>query len=375
MRALCPMMDRRDPGQRRPLDREPGGLEPRRYQTDGVRQAEVGSFARIGSPRRGARCRPRPRVAPDRLAAEVQVVEEGERGRARPGRPSSSPRVRNPRLSDIPRSRSIRQSSRIVGAARKGGSSSAARAGPTARDESGTGGSRRRRCPRRDPQAIILLHTRQSTASKGAALARSRRNSIGRALDVARYWLMPGGVGLELRARRGRESLKRLRGRAPESDRPQEAIGLDEPLPENLRKSAGADPPLELHLPEAVAGVDVAQGEGRIRRCRARIVGIPNASVSIETRPRQSPDRPRNRSCRGKVEPTARAPGWRRRRRGRRGCDAPRASRRADGFPPRAAALISSSPRGGRRAGEGSARGDPAARRPRSRWGYRSGPA
>src|SRR5436190_1110193 len=40
-------------------------------------------------------------------------------------------------------------------------------------------------------QAIILLHTSQSTGSNGAALVRSRRNSIGRALAVARYWLMP----------------------------------------------------------------------------------------------------------------------------------------------------------------------------------------
>jgi hypothetical protein len=44
-----------------------------------------------------------------------------------------------------------------------------------------------------------------------------------------------GRIGVELGARRGRESLERVRGRAPESDRPQEAIGLDEPLPEDLR--------------------------------------------------------------------------------------------------------------------------------------------
>src|SRR6185295_8833858 len=58
---------------------------------------------------------------------------------------------------------------------------------------------------------------------------------------------------------------RRLRG-APEADRPEEAVRVDDSGPQDLRQPSGSDPPLVLHLPEPVAGVRVTEAEERVGR-------------------------------------------------------------------------------------------------------------
>ena len=77
-------------------------------------------------------------------------------------------------------------SSRIVGSAGTGGNNSAAREAPTAAAKRARRISLEALAEARS-HAIILAHTRQSTAENGSGAIRSRRNSIGRAGEAARY--------------------------------------------------------------------------------------------------------------------------------------------------------------------------------------------
>ncbi len=77
-----------------------------------------------------------------------------------------------------------------------------------------------------------------------------------------------GGIGLEPGPRRGAQVLE-ARGRPPvEPERAHEAVGRQRRPAHDLGQAPGADPPLELHLPEPVLGVDEAEGEDRILQAR-----------------------------------------------------------------------------------------------------------
>ncbi len=72
-------------------------------------------------------------------------------------------------------------------------------------------------------------------------------------------------IGLEPGARRRRQ-MRQARVRPPiEPERAHEAIGRQRCRADDLGQPAGADPPLELHLPEPVLGMDEAEREHRIQ--------------------------------------------------------------------------------------------------------------
>ena len=81
---------------------------------------------------------------------------------------------------------------------------------------------------------------------------------------------------------RRRRGPRRSRG-AAEADRAQEPILRHGRLAEDLRQPAEADAPLELHLPQPILRVDVAQAEQRIALVAAKMCGMASASRTIST--------------------------------------------------------------------------------------------
>src|SRR5439155_2578907 len=70
----------------------------------------------------------------------------------------------------------------------------------------------------------------------------------------------PGGVALQ-RAALDRVERTRLRRSDPrQSEAAQEAIEQQRRLAEDLREASQSDPPIQLHLPEAVLGMNVTEG-------------------------------------------------------------------------------------------------------------------
>ena len=70
---------------------------------------------------------------------------------------------------------------------------------------------------------------------------------------------------------------------AVQAQRAHEAIARQRRGAEDLRQTPGAQPPLELHLPEPVLGVDEAEREARIEETVRLDVGIAQASRTIVT--------------------------------------------------------------------------------------------
>ena len=79
---------------------------------------------------------------------------------------------------------------------------------------------------------------------------------------------------------------------AVQTQRAHEAIARQRRRAEDLRQTSGAQPPLELHLPEPVLGMDEPEREARIegtvrpdvgiaQRSRTTVTGAPSPATSI----------------------------------------------------------------------------------------------
>jgi hypothetical protein len=80
------------------------------------------------------------------------------------------------------------------------------------------------------------------------------------------------GVGFEQPPRFGVEVLEVCFGGAPDADRAQEPVGFERALAEGLREAPRCGAPVDLHLPEPVLRVDVAQRVNRIGEALRRDV-------------------------------------------------------------------------------------------------------
>jgi hypothetical protein len=82
----------------------------------------------------------------------------------------------------------------------------------------------------------------------------------------------PLGVGLQRHPALIVQEFQFLGGSAMPAQRTDEAVGVQRRLAQDLRQSAGADPPPELHLPEAILRVGVPLGE-------EQVVGVAGVDV------------------------------------------------------------------------------------------------
>ena len=137
--------------------------------------------------------------------------------------------------------------------------------------------------------AIILAVTRLSARRHGSGSCRSSRNSGGSRGSSSPVLRVDEGVdaarvGLEACARLGRERRQRALGMAVEVERAQEHVGGERALAENLRQAALAGAARQLHLPQAILGVQEARARRRDRRSSsAKMCGTPSRSRTTST--------------------------------------------------------------------------------------------
>ncbi len=219
----------------------------------------------VGEDRLSAR-RARARDDPG-VAAEVLAGRRGRerprnrtRRRARPTEPRT--RGRGPPALLRPRGAATRLRTGSSARSRRTGSSSRRPPGP----DGPTNRARRissRALPARS-QAIIFPHTRLSTGVQGSG-DDAKDPELDRSSGIGgQEGVDAGGVRLEGRPRGGGERGPMSLGRAPEADRAEEPVRLDEPGPQDLRQPSRADATLELHLPEPVPRVRVAEAVHRV---------------------------------------------------------------------------------------------------------------
>ena len=85
-----------------------------------------------------------------------------------------------------------------------------------------------------------------------------------RLVNVVEAGVHPGRVGLQPLQLLRLEARTGPFGGPPQVEGPQEAVRLDEVLPEQLGQSSRRHPPEELHLPHAIGGVQVAEGAQKV---------------------------------------------------------------------------------------------------------------
>ncbi len=278
MRALWPMMTPGTPGSVAPDTERPGASRRARYQTEGVRSPRCGSFARRGLP---------DFVRDPPTTQELLPISSplNPRAASRPKDPSSEdhgPRDEVPetgvggRVAGADRSHPlvIEKDRRLFGDGRKqlprplgaDGFQEARAPDLVSRVAGQVPGHHL--CP---GQAV---HRREGldSGAQDANLRRTRAVCRQEGVEAARVGFdqLPG-----LRRQSGPAGL----GRAAEPDRPKELVRVDERTPQDLGETAASDTALELHLPEAVLGVRVAEAEkrvlGRGRANRGHAVRIP----------------------------------------------------------------------------------------------------
>ena len=81
---------------------------------------------------------------------------------------------------------------------------------------------------------------------------------------VGEVGVHPGGVGVVVRRDRRVERLDLLRRDLAPAERPQELVGRQLRLPEQLREATARDVPAEVHLPEPILRVDVPLREEEV---------------------------------------------------------------------------------------------------------------
>ena len=110
--------------------------------------------------------------------------------------------------------------------------------------------------------AITLAHTTESAAVQGSGSNPTTRNSGGqRPRPRLHPRVDPVHVGVEPAMRvRGEVGQGGLRP-AVKTERPQQPVGAEGGRAQHLGEAPRPDPPVHLHLPQPVLGMDVAEGE------------------------------------------------------------------------------------------------------------------